>query len=127
MVTRQPWLVLLLFATSFEATSVVEAAPDQPRVLVVHSTRQETQLSILANRDLPRILSSRLSLTVDYYAEYIDAARFPTARYERAFRDLLRSKYRNRRFDLIIAMQDVAWDFVRKYRSALFPGTPVVF
>src|SRR5262245_47966484 len=127
MFTRQPWLVLLLAATGLHASDISWAASAQPRVLVVHSTRQETQLAILANRDLPRILGNRLSRTVDYYTEYIDAARIPTSRYERAFRDLLRSKYRNQRFDLVIAMHDVAWDFVRKYHSALFPGTPVVF
>jgi len=96
-------------------------------VLVVHSTRQDTQLPLLTDRDLPRILGSRLSRAVDYYAEYIDAARIPTSQHERAFRDFLRTKYSHQRFDLVIAMQDVAWDFVRKYRSALFPGTPIVF
>jgi len=125
MVKRQPWLVLLLLA-AFHA-SAVWAASGQPRVLVVHSTRQDTQLPLLADRDLPRILNNRLAQAVDYYAEYIDASRIPSLQHERAFRDFLRAKYRNQRFDLVIAMQDVAWDFVRKYRSALFPRTPVVF
>jgi signal transduction histidine kinase len=124
MVKRQPWLVLLLVAAPFHA-SVVCGASGQPRVLVVHSTRQDTQL--LADRELPRILSTGLSRAVDYYAEYIDAARVPGLQHERAFRDFLHAKYRNQRFDLVIAMQDVAWDFVRKYRTALFPRTPVVF
>jgi signal transduction histidine kinase len=126
MVKRRLWLVLLS-VTAFLATKVAWAASGQPRVLVVHSTRQETQLSLLTDRDVPRILSNRLSRPVDYYAEYIDAARIPGLQHERAFRDFLRAKYRSQRFDLVIAMQDVAWDFVRKYRSALFPGTPVVF
>jgi signal transduction histidine kinase len=126
MITRPLGLVLFLVAAALHGTNVW-AASGQPRVLVLHSTREEAQLSVLANRDLPRILSTGLSRTVDYYAEYIDAARIPTTRYERAFRGLLRSKYGNQRFDLMIAMEDAAWDFVRKHRSALFPGTPVVF
>ena len=127
MVKRQRWLVLLLIATALHPSDNVRAASGQPRVLVVYSTRQDTQLPLLADRDLPRILSNRLSRAVDYYAEYIDAARIPTLQHERAFRDFLSAKYRNQRFDLVVAMQDVAWDFVRKYRSALFPRTPVVF
>ena len=128
MVNRQlSLLVLLLFSTAFHGTNVLWAASGQPRVLVVHSTRHDTQLPLLTDRDLPRILNNRLSRAVDYYVEYIDAARTPTLQQERAFRDFLRTKYRNQRFDLVIAMQDVAWDFVRKYRSALFPRTPVVF
>src|SRR5262245_56419037 len=126
MVTRQLWLVLLLCAAAFHGTNVW-AASGQPRVLVVHSTRQSAQLPLLTDRDLPRILNNRLGRTVDYYAEYIDITRMPTLRQERAFRDFLRAKYGNQRFDLVIAMEDVAWDFVRKYRSALFRRTPIVF
>ena len=127
MVKRQHWLVLLLFAAAFHENGVAWAASGQLRVLVVHSTRQETQLPLQTDHDLPRILNTRLSQIVDYYAEYIDAPRIPTLQNERAFRDYLRAKYRHQRFDLVIAMQDVAWDFVRKYRSALFPRTPIVF
>jgi signal transduction histidine kinase len=127
MLKRQPWLVLLFFATAFPAIGVAWAASDQPRVLVVHSTRQDTQLPLITDRDLPRILSNRLSRPVDYYAEYMDPSRIPNPQRERALRDYLSTKYRHDRFDLVIAMQDVAWDFVRKYRSTLFPGTPIVF
>jgi signal transduction histidine kinase len=127
MVTRQLSLVLFLFAATFHGTNVAWAASGQLRVLVVHSTRQDTQLSLLTDRDVPRILNDRLSQTVDYYAEYIDAPRIPSLQHERAFRDFLRAKYRNQRFDVVIAMQDVAWDFVRKYRSTLFRGIPIVF
>jgi len=127
MVKCQQWLVLLLFAAAFHENGVAWAASGQLRVLVVHSTRQDTQLPLQTDHDLPRILNTRLSQTVDYYAEYIDAPRIPTLQNERAFRDYLRAKYRNQRFDLVIAMQDVAWDFVRKYRSVLFPRTPIVF
>src|SRR4030095_15642196 len=98
MRTRHLCLVLLLFATAIHATRVVWAASGQPRVLVVHSTRQETELPLLTDLDLPRILNNRLSRTVDYYAEYIDAARNPTLQQERAFRDFLRAKYKNQRF-----------------------------
>ena len=36
-------------------------------------------------------------------------------------------KYRGIRFDLVIAMQDVAVEFVNRNRDSLFPDTPVVF
>ena len=127
MVKRQSWLVLLLVVTASHAANVGWAASGQPRMLVLHSTRYDTQLPLLTDRDLPRILNNRLLQPVDYDAEYIDPARMSTLRQERAFRDYLRAKYRNQRFDVVIAMQDGAWDFVRKYRSALFPGTPIVF
>ena len=126
MVRRSRRLVLTLLAATLFGTNVW-AASDQPRVLVIHSTRQETQLALIADRDVPQLLSKRLARTIDYYSEYLDPARIAGPQQERAFRDLLFTKYRYRRFDLVIAMQDVAWDFVRKYRSRLFPDTPVVF
>jgi len=125
---RRSWrrLVLTLFATTLFGTNVLGAS-DQPRVLVVHSTRQESQLTRIADRDFPTVLSNQLARTIDYYSEYLDSARIAGPQQERAFRDLLFAKYRHRRLNLVIAMQDTAWDFVRKYRSQLFPDTPVVF
>jgi len=126
MVRHSRWLVLTLLGTTLFGTDVW-AGSDQPRVLVIHSTRQETQLALIADRDVPHLLSQRLARTIDYYSEYLDPARMAGPQQERAFRDLLFTKYRYRHLDLVIAMQDVAWDFVRKYRSRLFPDTPVVF
>jgi signal transduction histidine kinase len=125
---RRSWrrLVLTLFATTLFGTNVLGAS-DQPRVLVVHSTRQESQLTRIADRDFPTVLSNQLARSIDYYSEYLDSARIAGPQQERAFRDLLFAKYRRRRLNLVIAMQDTAWDFVRKYRSQLFPDTPVVF
>ena len=130
MVTRHfdQWLVLLLFLLqAILLADSASAATRQPRVLVLHSTRQDTQLARLADRDLPRILGARLSQMIDYYAEYMDSARIPPSRREAAFRSLLNQKYRGKRFDLVIAIQDPAWQFVRRHGNTLFPGTPVVF
>ena len=49
---------------------------------------------------------------LDYYSEYIDRARFPDPDYQAGFRDFLRLKYTGYRFDLVIAMQDIALEFV---------------
>jgi signal transduction histidine kinase len=129
MVNRPPgqWLVPLLLVPTVLLGESASAATGQTRVLVLHSTRQDTQLTLLVDRDLPRILNTRLSRTVDYYAEYMDPARIPDQQLEIAFRNFLYRKYRRQRFDLVIAVQDVAWQFVRKHGDTLFPGTPIVF
>ena len=48
-------------------------------------------------------------------------------RYKSGFRDFLRLKYKGLAFDLVIAMQDIALEFIGENRNELFPGTPVVF
>ena len=100
---------------------------DQRQVLVLYSTGRDAQISIVGERELPRILDRGLARALDYYSEYIDAGRFSDERYQAAFRDFLRMKYAGQQFDVVIAMQDVAIEFLRKYRGVLFPETPVVF
>jgi signal transduction histidine kinase len=103
------------------------AAGRQVQVLVLYSTRPDAQIVVVAERELRRILAEGTEGDLDYYSEYIDRARFPDADYKEAFRDFLQSKYRGVRFDVIIAMQDLALEFVGDTRNDLFPDTPVVF
>jgi len=103
------------------------AADRQSRVLVLYSTRPDAQIAVLGERDLPRLLDDGLDGGLDYYSEFIDRARFPNAQFKTAFREFLRPKYKDVHFDVIIAMQDLALEFVGDARNELFPGTPVVF
>ncbi len=104
------------------------AAQDgQKQVLVLYSTRRDAQIVVVGERELPRILGQGLAEGLDYYSETIDQGRFPDSLYQEALRDFLRVKYRGRRFDAVIAMSDLAVEFVGRSRSELFPDTPVVF
>jgi signal transduction histidine kinase len=103
------------------------AAQDQKQVLVLYSTRRDAQASIIGDRELPRTLERGLGSSIDFYSEYIDLARFSDPRYQSAFSDFIRLKYRDQRFDVLVAMSDVAVEFVRQSRSELFPGVPLVF
>ena len=100
---------------------------DQKQVLVIYAARRDTQIAVVGDRELPPLLEQGLPEGVDYYTEYLDGARFPDAGYREGFRDFLGVKYRGHRFDLVIAFQDMARDFVAAYRAELFPDTPLVF
>ena len=52
---------------------------------------------------------------------------FRTRRTRTAFRDFLLLKYKDVRFDAVIAVQDAALELVSGVRSQLFPGAPMVF
>jgi signal transduction histidine kinase len=119
-----PLAAIVLCATVLDGRA---SADDDKHVLVLHSTRRTTQLVTLSDRELPRILGDALPEPVDYYAEFVDEARFPLREYQVAFRNFLRSKYQELTFDLVIAMGDNALDFVNQTRRELFPETPVVF
>ncbi len=107
----------------------VSAAEGVKEVLVLYSTNREAQIAVIGEREMPRTLEQGLGQgqVLDYYSEYIDRARFPDEKYRNGFREFLRVKYNGRKFDVIIAMQDLALELVGGSRNELFPGTPVVF
>ena len=122
------WLLLLVAALAELAlVRPAWAAPGEKRVLVVYSSRRDAQVVVVGERELPRIFEAGLPAGVDYYSEYIDRARFPEPAYKRAFVDFLRQKYSGVRFDLIIAMQDSALEFLGEHRDELFHDVPIVF
>jgi len=121
------WLAIGLMPLAAPAAAAAGDDEAQKRVLVVYSTRRDTQLPTLGDREMPRLLEEALSAKPDYYSEYVDGARFPEAQYQQAFRNYLRLKYRGMRFDLVIASQRLAYELVTSVRDELFRGTPIVF
>jgi signal transduction histidine kinase len=121
------WLWCLPFILAVLDSADAGAADRQKRVLVVYSTRPHAQVSVVGDREIPRILGENLTEVIDYYAEHVDQARFQDPQYEQAFHDFLRLKYGSHRFDVIIAVSEVALAFLEKHRSELFPATPLVF
>jgi len=119
-------LLVVVFATLGWADGA-GAADTQKRVLVLSSTRRDVPISMVAERELPRLLGAGLEEELDYYSEYIDVPRFSEASYPAAFRDFLRLKYNDQHFDVVVAMGDVAFELLRTYRRELFADAPVVF
>ena len=106
--------------------AAAHAQSDSRNVLVLYSTRRDAQLSIVGETELPRMLENGLGQPVEYYSEFIDVTTFP-ARAHDALYDFLRLKYEGTRFDLVVAIQNEAIEFVRDARQTLFRETPVVF
>src|SRR5204863_4015015 len=90
----------------------VKPVPAQKKVLVVYSTRRDTQFAAVGDREVPRLLERGLGQKVDYYSEHIDAARFPDEQYKTAFRHYLKLKYRESRFDVLIATHSLALELL---------------
>src|SRR4051812_16328082 len=99
------WVELLCCALCPVAAASAASAAPQKQVLVVYSTRRNTEIVAIGERELPRILEEGLG-GVDIYSEYIDGARFEARSYHAAFQDFLRLKYKNVEFDAIVAVGD---------------------
>jgi PAS domain S-box-containing protein len=104
-----------------------DAQDGQKSVLTLYATRRDAPAATAHDRVFERILGDALDGRLDYYAEYIDVARFAEPAYDAAVRDFLRAKYGTQRFDLIIATSNATLEFATRHRDDLFPGTPLVF
>jgi signal transduction histidine kinase len=125
MVRALAWIVLT--ATLLAWPQEARAADGQKKVLVIYSTRRDTQLATIGDRLLPRLLAEGAGAQPDFYSEYIDSARFPDPSYHDAFDGYLKLKYATAHFDLIITANRLATDFVASRRDELFPNTPIVY
>ena len=64
---------------------------------------------------------------VKVHDEYMGTKRVSDPAYFRLLNETYRFKYGTSRFDVIIAADNDAFNFLLSYRDDLFPGTPVVF
>jgi signal transduction histidine kinase len=123
----RPLLTLILAVTALGVAGSASGEARRKQVLVLYPTRPDGQIAIVGERELPRILDRAFPEGVDYYSEYLDRLRIPDSTYETPFRDFLRLKYSQQRFDLVMAIDDPAVEFVERFRDDVFPASPVVF
>jgi hypothetical protein len=97
------------------------------RVLVLYWENQDHPANIEFAQNLRAALESSAPGRIEYYSEYFEASRFPGEKTTELLRDYMLQKYAGRTMDVLVASDSVALDFLFKYRSELFPGTPIVF
>lgn len=96
-------------------------------VLVVFPTQAEAPVAIQAMAEFRGVLTAAFGDSVDYYIEYLDAYRFDERGYIARFRTSLRSRYAQRRFDVVVTPTSRSLNVVRGGADPLFPETPVIF
>jgi PAS domain S-box-containing protein len=64
---------------------------------------------------------------IDPHIEYLDTKRFPAPEHRDRVRDHLAGKYRGKKIDLVIALDNAALDLALQNRRELFPNVPLVF
>jgi ABC-type uncharacterized transport system substrate-binding protein len=101
----------------------------QPRrtVLVVHWSPEEFPINPRRDAAIREVLLAPSETAVDYFAEYLESDRIEEPRASQSLRNYIQQKYQGRRIDLVIAVTDVALQFVLQHRSDLFPSAPIVF
>ena len=95
------------------------------RVLMLFSGSQFAPGSALVEKSVQQVLQQG-SPTVEFYAEHLDASRFPEERHYRLFREYLQEKYAQNPPDVIVAFLITKFELAGRLPAELFPGIPVV-
>lgn len=98
-----------------------------PRVLALYSYRAGMSWTDSLAHGIRSVLDDPKNPLCDYRAEFMDTKRLSSDEYFEALKNLFRMRYSRDEFALIIACDDDAFRFLRKYRDELFGTTPVVF
>jgi len=104
------------------------AAGQEPkRVFVVNSFNRGYTWTDNMLRGIDDAFGSS-GIKVETYVTFMDMKRIPpTPQYLSKIKELIKEGYKGVRFDAVLACDNDALEFMRKYRDELFPGVPVVF
>jgi PAS domain S-box-containing protein len=117
-------LVIVLSLSGFAADA--PAAEPQKAVLALYGSRPDLPSNVIVDEIIRSTLERELGPRLDFYAEFLDTARWPEGEVQIAVHDFLRRRYAKRKLSLIIAVARPAVNFMRIYGDELFPGVPIV-
>jgi len=95
-------------------------------VLVIHETDPATGVPTTFSTTL-RVALSTATPRVAVYDESLDITRFAGSEHEATLRHYFKEKYRDVQFSAIAVAGVSAFELVKRLRSDLWPGVPVVF
>ena len=101
---------------------------DRPRlVLLLYAESRLLPAVVEADAAFRSTITSGLGAPVDFRTEFLDLPPTQDAAFEDRLRDLIRLKYQNVHFDLIMAVAPRALRFALDLRPVLVPEAPIVF
>ncbi len=109
-----------------DAVILNQKEKDRKEILILNSYDPGFSWTANLDRGVQDVLRRRRDIG-EVFVEYMDTKRFFSENYLRRLYDLFYVKYADRSLDLVLATDDNAFDFVRKFRTSLFRDTPVVF
>lgn len=101
------------------------AATDEKNILVLHSYHQGLEWSDSISAGILSVVNQYKSVNVHF--EYLDAKRNFSTEYFQKLLELYKAKAQSVKFDLVMACDNDAFEFLLKYDSLFYPGIPVVF
>jgi len=121
---RTYFLLILFFSVFISATYAF--ADDKKHVLILNSYHQGFKWTDEVTKGAIESITSKRS-DIRFYVEYMGTKWVFDKQYFEKLQDIYKTKFKTIRFDAIIASDNDAFDFLRKYRNETFGEIPVVF
>jgi len=118
-----PILILFLPCVLPAQSRIDSTTLEKPKVLLLHSYHQGYLWTDEITRGVREVLGNAVEIDV----EFMDFKRHFSEEYLISFKEMLAFKYRDIHYDVIISTDNIAFDFLKKYRDELFGPVPVVF
>jgi signal transduction histidine kinase len=105
----------------------LQASAATRHVVLLFDERIELPALSLLDDELAHTLRANSAEPVEIYREAMDLSRFGSDSYKTVLRDFLRTKYADKKIDVVVAVMAPAFDFMLTYGDMIFPNTPIVF
>jgi PAS domain S-box-containing protein len=109
------------------ACSAAHAQERPRRVLLLYPYDNTTPSAASAGAAIRKRLEERSPEKIEFYADFLDLARFPTETDELRTAHHVAEKYAGRSFDIVMPLNFEAQRFAIKYRELMAPNVPLVF
>ena len=103
------------------------AADRETKVLILNGVDPTLPAFLAVDTAMRDTLAKDTTRRVQIFAEALDASRFAFPDFEQEFLALLRKKYKGVTFDVVVPITELAFHFVRRHRSELWPDAWVFF
>lgn len=116
----------IVFAWLFSPSTLCFSHSIEPQVLILNSYHQGY---VWSDQEMSGLLSRLRAVypQIDPFIDYLDAKRSSGERHAAVTRDYLLGKYKGRKIDLVVVLDNPAYELILQHRDELFPGVPVVF
>src|SRR5215204_4054046 len=120
-------LLIGLLVCTLAPVTTGQGSAETRKVVVLYWESKDFPGNISFDQGFQAGLSSDPSTKWELYPEYLDTTRFPGERQTELLHDYLLEKYSGKQIDVVVATPDPALSFLLKYRTDLFPTSPIVF
>lgn len=120
-------LVVCLLVLNLAPVVQGQDSPESKKVVILYWETKDFPGNISFDQGFQAGMRSEPTSQWELFSEYLDTTRFPGEHQEELLRDYLREKYAKQKIDVVVASPDRALDFLLRYRSDLFPNSPIVF